>query len=197
MVKVKCKKCGKEYDLKKGDKPSDFQCECGGDLDYSMKTIAEFRKGRNPPIITDKNSKFCPSCGAKNPEDADFCCECGKTFNHDQKLVSYDEGRMKSIYVFEGMSFNQLATIVHEIFTKIGYKLKQGEIGSGVYLKESRLAPTKFNVRIYSDSVNMCLEFRKELEFGMVVLLPGVGGGLGAAQVVEEYNRIKKMFRAI
>jgi len=27
-----CEKCGKEYELKENENPSDFQCECGGDL---------------------------------------------------------------------------------------------------------------------------------------------------------------------
>lgn len=29
---VKCKECGKEYQLKKGKLLADFQCDCGGDL---------------------------------------------------------------------------------------------------------------------------------------------------------------------
>ena len=32
MVIVKCEKCGKEYELGYGEKLSDFQCECGGEL---------------------------------------------------------------------------------------------------------------------------------------------------------------------
>lgn len=34
---MKCKECGKEYDLKEGDKLSDYICvECGGNLDYKQ-----------------------------------------------------------------------------------------------------------------------------------------------------------------
>lgn len=29
---AKCKKCGKEYQLESNEKPSDFQCDCGGEL---------------------------------------------------------------------------------------------------------------------------------------------------------------------
>lgn len=32
LVIAKCKKCGKEYQLESNEKPSDFQCECGGEL---------------------------------------------------------------------------------------------------------------------------------------------------------------------
>lgn len=31
---VKCLDCGKEYELNSGENPSDFQCECGGNLTY-------------------------------------------------------------------------------------------------------------------------------------------------------------------
>lgn len=33
MVIAKCEKCKKEYQLESNEKPSDFQCECGGGLD--------------------------------------------------------------------------------------------------------------------------------------------------------------------
>ena len=29
-----CSKCGKEYELKDDEKPSNYQCDCGGKLDY-------------------------------------------------------------------------------------------------------------------------------------------------------------------
>lgn len=35
MVVVKCGKCGRGYQLEAGEKPSDYQCECGGKLTYS------------------------------------------------------------------------------------------------------------------------------------------------------------------
>ena len=35
LALVKCKKCGKEYQLEKGENTSDFQCECGGKLTRS------------------------------------------------------------------------------------------------------------------------------------------------------------------
>jgi hypothetical protein len=31
-VIAKCTECGIEYELKDGEKPSDYQCECGGEL---------------------------------------------------------------------------------------------------------------------------------------------------------------------
>jgi uncharacterized membrane protein len=33
-VIAKCTECGKEYELKEGKKPSDYQCECGGELQH-------------------------------------------------------------------------------------------------------------------------------------------------------------------
>lgn len=41
MIIVKCKVCGDEYELDTSDNPSDFQCECGGDL--------------SPVVFKDKN----------------------------------------------------------------------------------------------------------------------------------------------
>jgi hypothetical protein len=32
LVIAKCKECGKEYQLESNEKPSDFQCDCGGEL---------------------------------------------------------------------------------------------------------------------------------------------------------------------
>ncbi len=34
---VKCKKCGKEYELRDNDKISDFKCECGEELSLKNK----------------------------------------------------------------------------------------------------------------------------------------------------------------
>jgi hypothetical protein len=42
---VYCIKCGKEYVLESIDKLSDFQCECGGDLDFNDSTE---KKGKIP-----------------------------------------------------------------------------------------------------------------------------------------------------
>lgn len=34
MVLVKCRDCGKEFELEEGNNPSDFQCECEGKLEH-------------------------------------------------------------------------------------------------------------------------------------------------------------------
>jgi hypothetical protein len=52
LVIVRCKECGKEYQLKSSDNPSDFQCDCGGYLEYKIETtskkqtkgVSDFRK---------------------------------------------------------------------------------------------------------------------------------------------------------
>jgi hypothetical protein len=43
LVIVKCKECGKEYQLKPGENPEDYQCECGGrlrDIETAMRKKA-------------------------------------------------------------------------------------------------------------------------------------------------------------
>jgi hypothetical protein len=37
LVIAKCKQCEKEYQLNSSDNLGDFQCECGGELDYKEK----------------------------------------------------------------------------------------------------------------------------------------------------------------
>ena len=59
MVVAKCEKCEKEYELKSDEEPSNFQCECGGDLkskkitDKSLKTKPSTEK----PDIKDEWNK--------------------------------------------------------------------------------------------------------------------------------------------
>lgn len=52
MVIAKCEKCKKEYQLESNEKPSDFQCECGGELS-SKEVLVEPVK----PIKPKKTSK--------------------------------------------------------------------------------------------------------------------------------------------
>lgn len=52
-MKVKCKECGQEYELESGESPSDFQCECGGDL-IGKNTLV---KPANKDKKTDKHRK--------------------------------------------------------------------------------------------------------------------------------------------
>jgi DNA-directed RNA polymerase subunit RPC12/RpoP len=51
MVVAKCVKCGKEYELEHGEKPSNFQCECGGEL-KSKEIVSESIKTKK---IKDKS----------------------------------------------------------------------------------------------------------------------------------------------
>jgi len=54
-MKLKCEECGKEYQLEKGENPSDYQCVCGGKL----KPLFDFRKNRvsKPSAGTQTNHK--------------------------------------------------------------------------------------------------------------------------------------------
>lgn len=48
-VLVKCKECGKEYELEHGEKPSDFICKCGGNLGYKKnRTLAKPKIVKKP-----------------------------------------------------------------------------------------------------------------------------------------------------
>ena len=49
MVIAKCEKCGKEYLLGSNEKPSDFQCECGG--------VLSSKEGLVEPIKPKKKSE--------------------------------------------------------------------------------------------------------------------------------------------
>ena len=46
MVIVKCMKCGKEYELKPDNNPSDFQCDCGGNLEFKADIAHEILKSK-------------------------------------------------------------------------------------------------------------------------------------------------------
>ena len=44
MVIAKCEKCEKEYQLNPNEKPSDFQCECGGELSSKINKSITTKK---------------------------------------------------------------------------------------------------------------------------------------------------------
>lgn len=58
MIIVKCKVCGMEYELDPGDNPSDFQCECGGDLSPVVFKDKDFT---NPKDFTDTEIEYMNS----------------------------------------------------------------------------------------------------------------------------------------
>jgi len=91
---VKCKNCGKEYEVKTFTKLSNYQCECGGDLrtqsmkeiwkqthpdEETSKTPSDFnkvKKGENK-----KNEWKCIRTNCTNTEsgqEGECCPECGK-----------------------------------------------------------------------------------------------------------------------
>lgn len=52
MPIVKCELCGKEYQLKSGENLSDFQCTCGGNLNYvKTNTNGFFNKFNQQPTL--------------------------------------------------------------------------------------------------------------------------------------------------
>jgi len=81
MVIAKCVKCGKEYKLKPDEKPSNFQCECGGQLGYSEDII-------NPERKKSKKTELCTKCGVENPSGSTFCMECGNQLKSMDNLTN-------------------------------------------------------------------------------------------------------------
>lgn len=66
MTRVKCKECGKEYELNSGDNPGNFQCDCGGNLEYKietttkkrMKTVSDFKEANNEYSKVKSNKSY-------------------------------------------------------------------------------------------------------------------------------------------
>lgn len=69
MELLKCNLCGKEYELNDGENPSDFQCECGGDLSPEIKKIST--------VMEKKEAGICKNCGNKLPGNNVICPKCG------------------------------------------------------------------------------------------------------------------------
>jgi len=73
MVIAKCDSCAQEYQLGTGENPADFQCECGGELNYS-KQLEQIEEDSNEP----ESTVTCPYCGAETPRDKKICMTCHK-----------------------------------------------------------------------------------------------------------------------
>ena len=57
---IKCKKCGKEYELGSNENLSDYQCECGGELSTNKKVsvpVKTLKTQKKSDIIGDLNEK--------------------------------------------------------------------------------------------------------------------------------------------
>jgi hypothetical protein len=60
MVVAKCTKCGKEYELESDEKPSNFQCECRGDLtsnEMTSETVKTKKPNKTPSDIRENWDK--------------------------------------------------------------------------------------------------------------------------------------------
>lgn len=87
----KCRECGKEYELEDDENPSDYQCECGGDLVYLENVEGDY----DDTVEEEKEIEHtCPHCGAMVPEDAKICKSCHKVLKfgvfrqEDQRITS-------------------------------------------------------------------------------------------------------------
>jgi hypothetical protein len=70
-----CKKCKSYYELKPGEKPEDFscECECGAKIKFT-KNFSDDKKEWEEFLI----EGVCPVCGRENPEGSIYCAWCGK-----------------------------------------------------------------------------------------------------------------------
>lgn len=60
-MKVQCLECGKEYQLEPEEKSSDFQCTCGGELEYGKEPSAELAtpfKSSSESILNDWKKQY-------------------------------------------------------------------------------------------------------------------------------------------
>ena len=93
MILAKCEKCGKEYQLEPKDDPSDFQCECGGELKY--------KDSEEVPINT-----VCPFCGRENPDGTKYCASCGKELKENKAHKSSRNEMKVPIFKWENLNKN-------------------------------------------------------------------------------------------
>ena len=73
MVVAKCVKCGKEYELKSDEEPSNFQCECGGDL-KSKKIVSKSLKTKKSKDKPDIKNEWNKQSKNKKIGIAGACC---------------------------------------------------------------------------------------------------------------------------
>jgi len=57
LMIVKCESCGIEYELGSDEKPSDFQCECGGELSPNEMVFEPIKSPHEPIIEEDLDDK--------------------------------------------------------------------------------------------------------------------------------------------
>ena len=77
MVIAKCEKCEKEYQLKSDEKPSDFQCDCGGDL-YPKKAVVS-------PITTEKSNQQHKSWKERSDDVKTGKIELNELFKYEEE----------------------------------------------------------------------------------------------------------------
>lgn len=88
---MKCKECGKEFQLGEGENPSDFQCDCGGNLGYVAeitreKLVEEIKPKKSIP---DFRKTFNKKSSKSKTEDKEVKAEkdYSKDFNKLRSLL--------------------------------------------------------------------------------------------------------------
>ena len=146
---------------------------------------------------------YCSRCGKKLPEDETaFCTFCGKASseNHNQtsrKLISFAHLGSGFEATVAGISINEIARDIANIFCEEGYQLDSGTPVNGIYATGSSVnrillggfaKRSKFEINIYSDGPNTTVA----LSSGMT----GMSGGiLGVSRMKSETERIINLFK--
>jgi len=85
MVTARCTDCKKEYELEKGQKISDFQCECGGKLRRVFPKVAQPNKSKKKK--EEAKLDKCPLCKHEISSIATTCPNCGHPTKRDVGII--------------------------------------------------------------------------------------------------------------
>lgn len=143
---VKCKKCGKEYELDLDDNPKDFQCDCGGNLE-ERRTIADVRMELQ---------------NISKPEQKKSGNFIDKTISDYRKDNKFNKSKDE----FEGLNTEQKK---HELFRR-GYKLIDEDDEKYVFKKMVPVVPMFITLILAVLSVFLLLFFIGILGFILVVI---------------------------
>lgn len=138
---------------------------------------------------------FCAKCGKVVHDEAIICVGCGSSLKRSnlKHYVRTENSDTKGFsHFFSEISSEDLSKKVHNLLNSNGYKLKDGNVGNGVYEKGNRIA------RILLGGFNKYFKWKIQTEkSGSEALIKvvrkssGMSGGLiGMNQVKKELNNL-------
>ncbi|MCD4774703.1 MAG: hypothetical protein K8S15_01465 [Candidatus Aegiribacteria sp.] len=145
---------------------------------------------------------YCTRCGKELPEDVtEFCTFCGKSFSEkndtrSNKLITFAYLRSGIKATIAGISIDEIAHNIANIFLQEGYRLESGSPVNGVYSTGNSVCRIlfggfakryKFTINIYQNGPSTSLT----ISSGMT----GMSGGLlGVSRMKKETDRIMNLF---